>query len=298
MSNNATRNVGAALLAGAMALSLAACGSGDDTDSGDADRTIRIGIIPPWSDTRLAAALMTYQAEHLGYDVEYEELSEPPFLFEAVAKGDVDIYPSAWADRNHVAFMDNYGDQLESLGAYYEDAISFLAVPTYSKLQSIEDIPKYADELGGRIYGIEPGAGLTKQMNEDVLPAYGLDEDENIEFMTSSTTAMLSQLDTAIKNNEEVVVTIWTPYWAAEAFDIRPLDDPKDAFGEAEDLHYVSRAGFADDYPDIAKWVDGFQIDQEQFGDLENLILNEYDEGQEMEAVEEWLKRNPGVLGD
>ena len=291
MSINAFRVLGGALLAGTMAVSLSACGSGPG--EGD-DKTISIGIIAPWSDTRVAAALMAYQAESLGYSVELEDLSDPPLLFAAVAQGDVDVYASAWSERNHKEFVDRYGDQLEDLGSYYDGAGNFLAVPAYSELQSIDDIPEHWDALGGQIIGIEPGAGLTKQMVEDVLPAYGIEEDR---LVTSSTTAMLAELQSAMQAGEEVVVTLWSPYWAATEFDVRPLEDPEGAFGETEGMHYIATAGFAEEHPDIAEWVARFQLDEAQFGSLENLILNEYGEGEELEAVEEWLESYPGMVG-
>ena len=287
---NARHKVGTALLAATMAVALAACGSDDGAGGGE---TITIGRIPPWSDTRVAAALMTHKAEDLGYEVVIEEMNEPPLLFAAVANGDVDVYPSAWAERNHKAFIDEYGDDLEVLGSYYDGAINFLAVPEYSELQSIEDIHEHWDELGQRIVGIESGAGLTKQMIEDVLPAYEFEEGD---LVTSSTTAMLTELDNAIRNQDEVVVTLWSPYWASLEYDVRPLEDPLDAFGDSEGMHYVGTGGFSDEYPDVAEWVDGFSIDEEQFGSLENLILNEYEEGEEMEALDEWLETYPDAL--
>lgn len=288
---NARRTMATALLATTMAVGLAACGS---DEGGTADESVTIGMIPPWSDTRVAAALMTYKAEELGFDVSIEEMNEPPMLFAAVANGDVDIYPSAWADRNHKAFIDEYGDDLEVMGSYYDGAINFLAVPEYSEMQSIADIEEHWDELGQRIVGIEAGAGLTAQMINDVLPAYGFSEDD---LLTSSTTAMLAELESAINREEEIVVTLWSPYWASSEYDVRPLEDPEGAFGESEDMHYVATGGFGEAHPDLQEWVDGFSLNEEQFASLENLILNEYEEGEEMEALDEWLETYPDAIG-
>lgn len=291
MTTNAVRRIGGALLAGTMALGLAACA---ETEAGD--KEISIGYIPPWSDTRVAAALMTYKAEELGYEVEWEDVGEPPLLFAGVAEGDIDVYASAWAERNHAAFMNEFGDQLEDLGAYYEGAGNFLAVPEYSEITSIDEIPDHAEALDGRIIGIEAGAGLTKQVQEDVLPAYGLDQ--SMEFVTSSTTAMLAELKGAIDSEEEIVVTLWAPYWAATEFNVRPLEDPQGAFGETEGMHYVATAGFSEEHPEIAQWVSDFLVDEEEFASLENMILNEYEEGEELEAVEAWLEDHPDVFDE
>lgn len=295
MSNNAVRTFGGALLAGTLALGLAACGTGEGTTDGDSKGEISIGVVRPWSDTEVAGALMEYKAVELGYDVTWEELSDPPLLFAAVAQGDVDIYASAWAEINHKDYIDRYGDQLEDLGSYYTGAGNFLAVPEHSEMQSIEDIKDHWEELGERIVGIEPGAGLTKQMIEDVLPAYGFEESD---MLTSSTPAMLAELQSAIDSGEEIVVTLWSPYWPMITMDVRPLEDPLGAFGETEGMHYVATAGFAAEHPDIAEWVENFEINEDEFGALENLIVNEYEDGEEMEAIDEWLQEFPDIFED
>ena len=236
---------------------------------------------------------MEYKALELGYTVSWEELTDPPLLYSAVADGQVDVYPSSWAERNHVGYIEPYAEQLEDLGAYQSGAISFLAVPEHSEMQSIEDIPEYWEEIGERIVGIEPGAGLTQQMIDDVLPAYGFEETD---MVTSSTPAMLVELENAIAAGEEVVVTLWNPYWPMSEFDVRPLDDPLGAFGEPEGLHYVATAGFSEEHPELAEWVEDFELSDDEFNALENLIVNEYEDGDEQAAVEEWLQEFPGTL--
>src|SRR5699024_5890475 len=79
-------------------------------------------------------------------------------------------------------------------------------------MESIEDLPDHADELDGQIMGIEPGAGLSMTTEDDVMPHYGLDDD--FELKLSSTSAMIGDLENALDNEEEIVVTLWTPFWA------------------------------------------------------------------------------------
>ena len=58
--------------------------------------------------------------------------------------------------------------------------------------------PRLADRQ--QIIGIEPGAGLTKVSQEDVIPAYGLGD---MKFLTSSTTGMLAELKKAVDAKQE-----------------------------------------------------------------------------------------------
>jgi glycine betaine/proline transport system substrate-binding protein len=103
---------------------------------------------------------------------------------------------------------------------------------------------------------------------------------------------MLAELDRATKNGDPVVVTLWRPHWAYSAYDIKDLEDPKGALGKAEEIHTIARAGFSEDFPDVAKWLEGFTMDDQQLGSLEELVINEYGQGKEAEAVDEWVKDN------
>ena len=40
----------------------------------------------------------------------------------------------------------------------------------------------------------------------------------------------------------------------------------------------------------------GAELSDEQFGSLEDKVVNEFGEGKEAEAVEAWLEENPDVL--
>lgn len=292
------RTFGIAALSTAL-LGLAACGAdtGESTDGnagdGGQDKHITLGFIPSWTDGRSMGNLLKGQLEDMGYTVSTEELGDPGPLYVGLAQGDVDIYPSAWPEVTHSTYMEEYGDQIDSLGAYYDGAVLTWAVPEYSQMQSIADIPQFADELGNRIIGIEPGAGLTRVSQEDVIPGYGL---EGFELVTSSTAAMLAELQTKIAAEEEVVVTLWRPFWANAEYPVRDLEDPEGALGETESLHFLARKGFAEEYPDIAEWIADVKLDDQQYGSLEDTVVNKYEEGQEAEAIQEWIDANPDVL--
>lgn len=260
---------------------------GDDSASGDKG-TITLGFLPSWTDGLSTAYLLQDQLEKLGYTVEMKTLTEAGPLYTGLAQGDVDIYPSAWPELTHASYMETYGDDIEDLGKYYANAKLTLAVPEYSDLTSIEDLQGKAADFDGKIYGIEPGAGLTAQ-TQKMLPEYGLDSE--YELVTSSTAAMLTELKTATDKQEDIVVTLWRPFWANDAFPVKDLEDPKGAMGEAEGLHFLGTKGFAEEFPEAADLIAQITLDDEQYGSLEDLVVNEYGEGKEADAVDEWLKQ-------
>lgn len=287
--------------AAALTLTLAACGS--DSDSGSTDSTdnaascgtVTMGYIPSWTDGLSTAYLLEDQLTEMGVTVEMEGLTEPAPLYAGLAAGDVDIYPSAWPEVTHASYMEEYGDRIDDLGAYYDNAKLTLAVPSYVDIDSIEDLTGNAAQFDGKVYGIEAGAGLTKATQEQVFPEYGLGED-GYELVTSSTPAMLAELRKAAAAEDDIVVTLWRPFWANNEFDMKDLEDPQGALGEAEGLHFLANQGFAEECPQAAEFIEQIELTDEQYGALEDKVVNEFGDGREAEAVDAWLQEYPDVM--
>lgn len=286
--------------AGLMGLGLAACGSEGGGDGGNGGgggpegKTITLGYIASWTDGLSTAYLLDNRLTAMGYTVEHETISEAALLYAGLAQGDVSMYPSAWPEVTHADYMDEYGEDIEDLVAYYEGAKLNFSVPEYvDDITSIADLKGQADRFGGKIYGIEPGAGITAAAQDDVIPGYGLD---GFELVTSSTPAMLTELQNAIDAEEDIVVTLWTPFWAMTAFPVVPLEDPDGLFGEPESLHHLAHKGFSDENPEAAEWIAQATMTDEEFGSLEDMVVNQFEEGKEAEAVEKWLEENPDVM--
>lgn len=284
---------GTVLLAGCASEGGAGQNAGGEGGGGGEGETITLGFIPSWTDGLSTAYLLEDRLEAMGYNVEMEELTEPGPLYTGLSQGDVDIYPSAWPEVTHANYMKEFGDNIEDLGTYYDNAKLTMAVPTYTDIDSIDQLPDNMDRFGNQIVGIEPGAGLTGVVKDSVIPEYGLPEGS---LKTSSTTAMLAELKKATDAKEDIVVTLWRPFWANSAFPVKDLKDPKGALGEPEGLHFLATKGFSEEYPEVAEFIGGIKLDDEQYGSLEDMVVNEYGEGKEAEAIDAWLKENPDVL--
>ncbi|WP_341935998.1 glycine betaine ABC transporter substrate-binding protein [Microbacterium sp. LWO14-1.2] len=294
------RLITVAALGAAASLALAGCasdgaggtielaGGGSDAAGGGDKGTITLGFLPSWTDGLSTAYLLQDQLEKLGYTVEMNTLTEAGPLYTGLAQGDVDIFPSAWPEITHAEYMATYGDSIEDLGTYYDNAKLTIAVPEYTDIDSIDELAAASDRFGGRIYGIEPGAGLTGQ-TQKMMPEYGLD---GYELVTSSTAAMLTELKSATENEKDIVVTLWRPFWANDAYPVKDLEDPKGAMGEAEGLHFLGTKGFAAQHPEAAALIEKIQLDDAQYGSLEDLVVNEYGEGREAEAIDAWLEEH------
>lgn len=279
-------------------LVLAACAgddAGDDPNGADdanaEDRAITIALPPGgWPEGDAATYLWANLLESEGYDVTLESGGDMGVIYTAVAGGDYDLFFDAWLPVTHGTYLEEYGDDMESLGAWYDDARLTIAVNDDAPITSLTELAANADAFDGRIVGIEPGAGLTRITKESVIPTYGLDA---LEFVESSTPAMLAELSGAVDDGRDVVVTLWRPHWAYDAFPIRDLEDPEGTLGDAENIEVVGRAGFAEDHPEMASWLAAFTLTGDQLFSLENIMFNENDGEDPEGSVEQWLEENP-----
>jgi glycine betaine/proline transport system substrate-binding protein len=278
------------LAAAAMALALGATASAcNSSDNKKNSKDLTIGVVSGWAEGEAATALWKKMLTDKGYKVTVKELDTGP-LYAGMAQGDVDLFVDSWLPNTHEDYWKQYGDKLEKVGVWYPSAPLTIAVPNYSPLHSLADLKGKGSQYGGKIIGIEKSSGLYRVSQTKMLPAYGLDKEYTV--TTSSTAAMLAELQKAITAHKDIVVTLWRPHWAYTKFPIRDLQDPKGAMGKPDGVNTVARKGFGKDEPQVAAWLKKFKMDDKQLGSLEDLIANQY-KGKPDQAVDAWLKANP-----
>ena len=293
------RRAAAVATAAAVALTLAACGPSQTTGAGAAtggeavdDDIITIGVHSGWDEGIAVSHLWQRILEDKGYDVELET-ADAGVVFTGLAEGDYDLNFDTWLPLTHASYMKKYGDQLEELGTWYDDAKLTIAVNEDAPIDSLAELADNADLFGNKLVGIEAGAGLTETTQKQAIPTYGL---EKMEYLISSTPAMLAELDGATKAGNNVAVTLWRPHWAYDAYPIKDLEDPEGAMGEAEEIKTMGRSGFAKANPDIAEWIKKFTLTDEQLFSLENIMFNEMGGKDNDAAVAQWVEENPDFV--
>lgn len=277
-----------------LALSACSAGSPNDTDDGgDTQDPITLAYVDGWTDGESMTFLLKNQLEKIGYEVEVQTLTDLGPMYAALANGDVDIYSSAWSDVTDASYMEELGHEMETVGVWYENAKLTIAVPSYSEIDSMEELADNADLFDNGLIGIEPGAGATEIVETSMMPAYGI---EDWSLSTSSTAAMLTVLGEAVENEDEVAVTLWRPFWANSEYDVKDLEDPAGAMGESENLNVLGHKGFSEEYPEAAELIEGLQLDDAEYGPLEMLISSDDYEGDPEGAVDEWLSEHPDAF--
>ncbi|WP_423188446.1 glycine betaine ABC transporter substrate-binding protein [Alkalibacterium sp. f15] len=142
-----------------------------------------------------------------------------------------------------------------------------------------------SDQLEYTITGIEPGAGITERAEAS------LEEYENLagwELETSSTAGMMGQLESAISNEEPIVLTGWTPHYKFELYDLKFLEDPQNVFGDAEFVHTMTREGLEADRPEAYAILDNFSWEVD---DMQGIMLAALETDFDVAAAD-WIEQN------
>lgn len=257
----------------------------------DAKKDITIGAFNGWDESFATAHLLKAILEKDGYTVKIESFEAAPG-YTGVANGDIDFLTDGWLPVTHASYLKKYGDKLESLGCWYDNAKLTIAVNDDSPAQSIGDLKKMGDKYGNKLIGIEPGAGLTMQTKDKAIPEYGL---SNLEYTTSSTPAMLAAIKKSQADGTNIAVTLWRPHWAYDAFPMRDLKDPKGAMGGKEYIYSFARDGFEDDFPKAAQIVKNLILSDEVLSSLEHVMFgdDQFNGKDNDAAVAQWLSENP-----
>lgn len=267
----------------ASAFVLGACGNSES--SSESKGKIDLAYVE-W-DTEVASShVVGHVLEEMGYDVNLVALDNA-IMWEAVSTGEADAMVAGWLPGTHAAQYEKYGADLVDLGANLEGAKIGLVVPAYMDVNSIEELTA---EAGKTITGIEPGAGIMSA-TEKAVAEYANLADWTVQ--SSSSGAMSVALDQAIQNEEDIVVTGWSPHWKFASYDLKYLEDTKGAYGGAESIHTFVREGLEDDLVEAYNLLDAFNWTVE---DIENVMLNIQDGMKPEEAAEKWVEANRSVV--
>ncbi|CAH1043606.1 glycine betaine ABC transporter substrate-binding protein [Halomonas sp. TD01] len=249
--------------------------------------TINLAYVE-WSSEVASTNVVAAVLEQAGFEVELTSLSAAA-MFQALSTGDADAIVAAWLPTTHADYMERVGDKLEDLGMNLDGTKLGLVVPAYTDVDSIADLNDNADSFNGEIIGIDPGAGLMA-LTEEVVDTYDL----GLRLRSGSGATMTAALSSAINNEEDVVVTGWTPHWMFARFDLKYLDDPENVYGGAEQIHTVVRQGLKDDMPEAYAILDAFEWTPEQMGEV--MLMNQEDGSDPYENAKQWVEDNQEVV--
>ncbi|MND47547.1 Glycine betaine/carnitine transport binding protein GbuC precursor [compost metagenome] len=251
-----------------------------------------------WADIAATTGVAMVLTEGLGYTPR-KIMASVPIAFTGVKNKQIDVFLGYWApsmDAVIEPFTKDNGVKVLPT-ANLEGAKYTLAVPTYAAdagLKSFQDIAKFKDQLGGKIYGIEPGNDGNLLIDKMIKGnQYGLGEFRMVE---SSEAGMLVQVQRAVKKKEPVVFLGWAPHPMNTQFDITYLAGGDDVFGPdygAAKVYTVVPPDYEQRCANVGKLLNNLQFTVQMESQLMEKILEKEDP---VKVAATWLKANPAAL--
>lgn len=251
-----------------------------------------------WTDNAANNGVTMAVAESLGYSPS-KTMVALPIALASIHGGKLDVFLDYWSPSTDPSVMPfvNEGKLLKQEIPNMTGAKYTLAVPDYlarQGLHSFQDLAKFKDQLGGKIYGIEPGSGgnsSLKKMIENNL--YGLG---GFKLVESSETAMRMQVARSIASKKPIVFLGWAPHPMNLEFKMTYLAGGDEVFGPdygAATVYTVTAPDYAARCPNAAKLISNMRFDIDMVSEIMGGVLNKQDP---LVLAKAWIKKNPGWL--
>jgi glycine betaine/proline transport system substrate-binding protein len=191
---------------------------------------------------------------------------------------------------NQGALLVQVAEDVEHLDPWFlGETKQGMAVPAYMDVWSIDELNGTDAEF---IFGIEPSSVMQQQVGKGVIPAYGLKQ----KLVEGPTAGMLAEVERLYAFREPFVFLAWSPHWMNQRYDIRYLEDPKDAMGVTNDpaeCSTIVRESLRDDDPVAYAFMDALALTEEQINGLESVINDEDDP---LAGARRWASENREVV--
>lgn len=260
-------------------------------------KTVRFADVG-WTDITATTAVTRYVLTELGYSTQVKRLSVPD-TYKALSEKKIDVFLGNWMpsmENDIKPYREN--GSVDTLGANLKGAKYTLAVNQAAYdggLKSFADLARFKNELGGKLYGIEPGNDgnkLIQKMIDD--KAFGL---ADFKLVESSESGMLSQVKRAEHLKQWVVFLGWEPHPMNNQFQMHYLAGGDDYFGPdfgGATVYTNTRAGLAKECPNLGRLLGNLQFSLEMENHLMGAILNQITNRRR--EAKAWLKAHPEQL--
>ena len=251
-----------------------------------------------WTDITVTTAVTSKILNTLGYATKTNLISVP-VTYKSLENKDIDVFLGNWMptmEADIAPYRDN--GSVETVRANLEGAKYTLAVSeaAYNAgLKSFVDIAKFQKELGGKIYGIEPGNDGNRLIQGMIdADQFGLGKFKIVE---SSEAGMLSQVERAERRGKWVVFLGWEPHPMNSRFKMKYLEGGDDVFGPnlgGATIYTNVRKGYTQECANVGKLLSNLVFSLEMENKLMGDVLT--DKKKPAAAATAWLKANPSVL--
>lgn len=222
-----------------------------------------------WVTSTTISNIAKLMLEKIGYKVEMK-LLDTGLIYQALGAGQGELFASSYLPGQQT-YLDRVQDKVDIIGTSYGPLPGGIGVPAYMNIKSIEDLqdPKVMEQLGGKIIGIDAGAGVMR-LAKRAVDEYGL----GIKLIPSSEAAKTAALQGAYEKKAPIAVIHTCPHILCSKYDVKFLDLSKQVKKTTvvitHDLDEAMKLGDR-----VAIMRDGRIV---QVGTPEDIVLNPVDE--------------------
>lgn len=251
-----------------------------------------------WTDITSTTATISVILKSIGYQTDVKVLSVP-VTYTSLKNKDIDIFLGNWMpsqEKDVRPYLDDksvesYGPNL--VGAKYTLATN--AKGAELGIKDFKDIAAHKDDLGGKLYGIEPGNDGNRLVMDMIdKDMFGL---KAVELVESSEQGMLAQVARADKEGKPVVFLGWEPHPMNTNFKMTYLTGGDDVFGPnfgGAEVYTNVRAGYFNECPNVGTLIKNLKFSLDMENQVMGKILNDGEDPEK--AASAWLKANPSAI--
>ncbi|MFF7707244.1 choline ABC transporter substrate-binding protein [Pseudomonas sp. NPDC007930] len=250
---------------------------------------------PGWSDIAATNAISTFLLEAMGYQTKIDALAVP-ITYGGLRDNQVDVFLGNWMPAQQ-GFYDQFiaNGKVTQLAKNLDGTEFTLAVPDYvynAGVHDFADLNKFADKFDHKLYGIGSGAPANQSLQE-IIKKNDFDLGK-WKLVESSEQAMLAEVDRAVKRERFVVFLGWQPHPMNVKLKMHYLTGGEKYFGATGSVYTVTRNGYADACPQVAKLFSQLMFTPE----MENTIMADVVDTKKSnaDAAKAYLKAHPEVL--
>ncbi|WP_457788690.1 ABC transporter substrate-binding protein [Pseudomonas sp. PL-6] len=279
-----------------LALTLLGCGSLHAAEAARCE-LVRLPDVG-WTDITMTTAVARLVLGELGYRTRIKRLSLPE-TYRALAEGRMDVFLGNWMPAQAELVQEHLDSgRIETLQTNLAPVRYTLAVlaPGYEAgLRGFADIHRFKEQLGGQIFGIEPGNEgneMLKAMIRD--DRFGL---RGFTLVESSESGMLNHVERAQRLGKWAVFLGWEPHPMNERLRMNYLAGGDDYFGPdygAAQVNTVARGGFSDECPNLTRLLRNMTFTIA----AENQLMSAVLEGNtnRRRVAKAWIEDNPQAI--
>ncbi len=251
-----------------------------------------------WTDITATTATATVLLKSLGYETDVKLLSVP-VTYTSLKNKDIDVFLGNWMPTMEGDIAPYRDDKsVETLSENLTGAKYTLATNAKGAelgIKDFKDIAAHSGDLGGKIYGIEPGNDGNRLILDMVAKdTFGL---KSFEVVESSEQGMLSQVARAGKSGEPIVFLGWEPHPMNTNFKLTYLTGGDEVFGPnlgGATIYTNVRKGYTEECPNVGVFLKNLEFSLPMENEIMGKILNDGLEGEA--AATAWLKANPSAI--